>query len=565
MSTWVEERFPDIVVGIDFGMTCTGCVAYTIGPEWGPPKTIQRWPGKLLSELANKVPTSLVYRPDGKTPAEWGFGCDTEDNTSEIKEFFKLHLAPQSASESESTGTSITRKEARRWFQDYISCIYKHVVTHFHGSIPGFEKMRVEFIFSVPTTWKDVRLIEDIRRLIAEAIKAGAPNHWACIGLTEAEAAAVYACHRRYDPGLRLGWRDYGEIAPMDSLIVERLSKVRDELEHTPEHVAWKMLSGRFQRLKCAFGTDVARTPMLSLEVPFLKNSRTDLPVAGIYDGQMSIEWEHIQRSFDKKINEMCELLDRQIQNMETKYPQDRISYLILSGGFGSSPYVRDRLHQRYAVPGVAKHPNVLGLQVLMAEEPQLAVVHGLLLDRIQQLKRGVVMFGSRRSPVSYGIICDLIYDPEKHIGEPVRRDPRDNNLYAIDQIEWLIIQGHTVPHTGISKDFQLKIKPGEEHLPWKVHVVMSTNPPDLLPQSMKGKGAQHVCSLDISTDDVDRKMKNRRWYNMRPRYWRALFEVRVVVGAADLTFQLWSKDQRIRSSQHEPIRVQWMPAAANE
>ncbi|KAL4757094.1 Hsp70 family protein [Aspergillus foveolatus] len=601
MSTWVEERFPDIVVGIDFGMTCTGCVAYTIGPEWGPPKTIQRWPGKLLSELANKVPTSLVYGPDGNTPAEWGFGCDTEDNTSEIKEFFKLHLAPQSASESESMGTSITRKEARRWFQDYISCIYKHVVTHFHGSIPGFEKMRVEFIFSVPTTWKDVRLIEDIRRLIAEAIKTGAPNHWTCIGLTEAEAAAVYSCREYYQTGdtilvcdsgggttdvnvLKLA-SDHGEPVQLEQLgsvegrpigsvfidrtihrlIVDRLSKVRDDLEHTPEHVAWKMLSGRFQRLKCAFGTDVARTPMLNLEVPFLKNSRTDLPVAGIYDGQMSIGWEHIQRCFDKKIDEMCELLDGQIQSMEAKYPQDRISYLILSGGFGSSPYVRECLHQRYAVPGVAKHPNVLGLQVLMAEEPQLAVVHGLLLDRIQQLKRGVVMFGSRRSPVSYGIICDLIYDPEKHIGEPVRRDPRDNNLYAIDQIEWLIIQGNTVPHTGISKDFQLKIKPGEEHLPWKVHIVMSTNPPDMLPQSMRVKGAQHVCSLDISTDDVDRKMKNRRWYNMRPRYWRALFEVRVIVGAADLTFQLWSKDQRIRSSHHEPIRVQWMPAAANE
>lgn len=24
---------------------------------------------------------------------------------------------------------------------------------------------------------------------------------------------------RRYDPGLRLGWRDYGEIAPMDSYV----------------------------------------------------------------------------------------------------------------------------------------------------------------------------------------------------------------------------------------------------------------------------------------------------------------------------------------------------------
>lgn len=50
-------------------------------------------------------------------------------------------------------------------------------------------------------------------------------------------------------------------------------------------------------------------------------------------------------------------------------------------------------------------------------------------------------MFGSRCSPVSYGIICDLLYDPAKHLGEKVRRDPRDDNLYAIDQVEWLIIQ----------------------------------------------------------------------------------------------------------------------------
>lgn len=89
----------------------------------------------------------------------------------------------------------------------------------------------------------------------------------------------------------------------------------------------------------------------------------------------------------------------------------------------------------------------------------------------------------------------------------------------------------------------------------------MSSNPPHQLPRSLAGKGVQHVCSLDINTDNVDRKMKNRRWFNMRPRYWRATFDVRVVVGAADLTFQLWSKDQRIRSSGHEPIRVQWMPA----
>ncbi|KAL5358279.1 hypothetical protein BJX96DRAFT_173296 [Aspergillus floccosus] len=594
MATWEEERFPDIIVGIDFGMTCTG-VAYTIGPEWGPPKTIQRWPGRLLSELANKVPTSLVYGQDGKTVKDWGFGCDVEDNATEIKEFFKLHLAKYN--ESDVAGAAITRHDARRWFQDYISCIYRHTVKHFDDSIPGFREMRVEFIFSVPTTWKDVRMVEDLRKLIDKAIERGAPKHWACIGLTEAEAAAVYACRGFYqkndiilvcDAGggttdvnvLRLA-STRGESVQLQQLgnvegrpigsvfidrtvhkhITERLSKVKDSLLHTPDHVAWKMLSGRFQRLKCAFGTEAARTPTITLPVPFLRDPTSNLSAAEIRDGQMIIGWEHVQHAFDVKIDEMCELLDGQIQRMQTKYPHDRISYLVLSGGFGSSPYVRERLHQRYAIPGVAKYPNVLGLQVLMAEEPQLAVVHGLVLDRIQQLKRGVVVFGSRCSPVSYGIVCDLLYDPEKHIGEPVRRDPRDNNLYAVDQIQWLIVQGAVVPHTGISKDFQLKIKPGEEHLPWKVHIVMSTNPPEQLPQSMGGKGVQQVCSLAVSTEDVDRKLKNGRWYSTRPQYWRATFEIRVVVGAADLTFQLWSKGQRIRSSQHESIKVQWMPA----
>ncbi|KAL3442444.1 hypothetical protein BJX65DRAFT_286814 [Aspergillus insuetus] len=595
MATWVEERFPDIVVGIDFGMTCTG-VAYSIGPEWGPPKTIQRWPGKLLSELANKVPTTLVYGADGKTLKDWGFGCDTEDNMAEVKEFFKLHLAP--GNDNDGAGLAITKQEARRWFQDYISGIYKHTVKHFDDSIPGFEKMRVEFIFSVPTTWKDVRMIEEIRRLLNNAIARGAPNHWACIGLTEAEAAAVYACRGYYktndivlvcDAGggttdvnvLKLA-SNRGEPVQLEQLgnvegrpigsvfidrtihrnIAQRLAKVQDSLLHTPDHIAWKMLLGRFQRLKCAFGTDVSDTPTLTLPVPFLKHGTSDLPAAGIQGGQMSIGWENVQRAFDTKIDEMCELLDGQISKMQNNYPQHRISYLVLSGGFGSSPYVRQRLHERYAIPGVAKHSNVLGLQVLMAEEPQLAVVHGLVLDRIQQLKRGVVMFGSRCSPVSYGIICDLIYDPEKHLGEPVRKDPRDNILYAVDQIEWLIIQGHPVPHTGISKDFQLKMKPGEEHFPWKVLIVMSTEPPHALPRSMKNKDVQRVCSLDISTDHVDRKLKNRRWYKMRPQYWRATFDVRVVVGAADLTFQLWSKDERIQTS-HEPIKVQWMPAVA--
>lgn len=146
-----------------------------------------------------------------------------------------------------------------------------------------------------------------------------------------------------------------------------------------------------------------------------------------------------------------------------------RKTYLVLSGGFGSSSYVRQRLLHKYNDADSQDHSNAIGMQILVADEPcvtcahkfsmwsddtepytshrQLVVVHGLVLDRIQQIKRGVATFGSRCSPVSYGIVCDKIYNPEKHVGEPVRLDPRDKITYAIDQIDWLVIQVHTRNH----------------------------------------------------------------------------------------------------------------------
>lgn len=50
------------------------------------------------------------------------------------------------------------------------------------------------------------------------------------------------------------------------------------------------MTSGRFQRLKCAFGTDAILTPWLKLDVPTL-GPILDLPEAEIYNGQMHIAW----------------------------------------------------------------------------------------------------------------------------------------------------------------------------------------------------------------------------------------------------------------------------------
>ncbi|KAK2883393.1 hypothetical protein FQN49_000033 [Arthroderma sp. PD_2] len=518
----LDDWIPDIVVGVDFGMTCT---------EWPSPKTIQHWPGKLFSELANKVPTQIAYyQANGTDFQSWGFQCELGDNGVDVKEYFKLHLYPH---HRDAQPDAPSRQEALMWFRDYTRCIYEHVVSYFASTFPNFDSQRVEFIYSVPTTWKDPRMSAEI----VQYIHVDSPNHKVVIGLTEAEAAAVYACKQNYqkddvilvcDAGggttdvnvlkllstagepIRLEPLDFVEGSeeytpsklftalnnriigkPIGSVFIDKsvhqllsqnLEKIRQLLPDPPRVVAWRMLSGRFERFKCSFGTDATWIiPSLKLDVPCL-NPGSDYPDAGIHNSQMSIS-------------------------------------------------------------------------------RQLAVVEGLVIDRIQKLKQGVVAFGSRVCRASYGIICDRTYDPQKDVGEPVRYDERDKTTYVLNQIDWLIIQGNPIPPTGVSKRFQKKLDPMELDRPWKVKFVMSIVPPQELPRSMSHGDVKTVCEIDIFMDGVDKKPKNHRWYNFKSPYWMTKVIVKVVLGPADLQFQLWNKDgRRIKSSKHEPIRVKWEP-----
>lgn len=80
----------------------------------------------------------------------------------------------------------------------------------------------------------------------------------------------------------------------------------------------------------------------------------------------------------------------------------------------------------------------------------------------------------------------------------------------------------------------------------------MSHYPPALLPKSMSHKGVERVCTLHISTEGVDKKLKNRHWYNRKPVFWKGTFSVKVVVGPADLAFSTvvqGPKDQKQQSS----------------
>jgi hypothetical protein len=78
-------------------------------------------------------------------------------------------------------------------YYDFFKPLYQTIQQKLQGELANrWEDASIEFIFSVPTTWKPVPTVERFRSIIDRAGFGRHPNHRADIGLTEAEAAAVH-------------------------------------------------------------------------------------------------------------------------------------------------------------------------------------------------------------------------------------------------------------------------------------------------------------------------------------------------------------------------------------
>ena len=90
----------------------------------------------------------------------------------------------------------------------------------------------------------------------------------------------------------------------------------------------------------------------------------------------------------------------------------------------------------------------------------------------------------------------------------------------------------------------------------------MSTEPRERLPTSLDQDGAKILCGVasDLKGKGVEMKLKNHHWYNKGGRYLRVRFDIRVILGAADLKFQLQSKDKVVLNDDYDAIQVRWDP-----
>lgn len=160
---------------------------------------------------------------------------------------------------------------------------------------------------------------------------------------------------------------------------------------------------------------------------------------------------------------------------------------MVLSGGLGSSAYVRDQLQQRFLT---YPHPNANRVAVIPCNDPQLVVVRGLLLDRQQRWQTNSTksILASRIARASYGVIVRQMYTPSRHFGEDIRTDAFDKSKrWAINQIQWLIKKGDVVdPNVPLVKSFEISLAEGDLTRSWDAEIVMSHNEQSFLPTSMK-------------------------------------------------------------------------------
>lgn len=87
-------------------------------------------------------------------------------------------------------------------------------------------------------------------------------------------------------------------------------------------------------------------------------------------------------------------------------------------------------------------------------------------------------------------------------------------------------------------------------------------NPTNLTPTTA---GAKQLCTVrsdlsgvkDSELELKKQKKRPRALFSRSHRWYSCTYEVRALVGAADLTFELWFNGQRF-SANHEPIKVTW-------
>ncbi|CAE6455149.1 unnamed protein product [Rhizoctonia solani] len=382
-----------IVIGIDIGTTQSG-VAFAFLQN-GASQVIHRvtrWPGQEARDQQGKIPT-LVWYDRSRNAVSFGAEAQlpaieeqAEDNGWILARYFKLHLHPSDMQarhelKLDALPSGVT---LRQIYADFLGYLLKHTKSFFEDRILDGRQIwtryspTMEVVIAHPNGWGT----REQAFLRSAAVSAGFSTTGQAASkvrfVTEAEASVHFCIHHTnlgtvLKPGTNFAVCDAGgstvdttlysvmSMRPILKLKEERASACvqagaifvdfeaekylrrvlmnaglnsEDVAEYTKAGV--KDFEGFAKR---AFKDEAAEQ---SIAVAHTRFNNTAIRARR---GRMTLSGPTVKEFFDVCVKEITASVDQQINGLN-------VPYILLVGGFGDSPYIRNEFKKRYESRG---------------------------------------------------------------------------------------------------------------------------------------------------------------------------------------------------------------------
>ncbi|PVF93781.1 hypothetical protein CPB86DRAFT_818517 [Serendipita vermifera] len=446
MTTFkASERYKgqeNLVIALDIGTTHTSVsYSYLYPGDFPEVRSVLRWPGQPESASDSRIPTIAGYQSGRLVAVGAEARAFSDDDSIEMAIWFKLHLHPKSmrisdlppkynaepGSETEieipplPNGVSLSRVYA-----DLISYVYDYTRVFFISTTPNGANIwqrlarKMIFVFCTPNGWDAIQQ----GFLRSAAVQAALVMEQDADGridfITEGEASVHYALqHSKSNQWLRPGFifavTDAGG-STVDSTLYECKSAEPLRLEEVcasecvqaggvfVDRAMWQLLEGKLQGSH--FGDQ---------EIVVLMGQRFEEKTKRQFDGglesyslqfgtsrdndrQYGILKGRLMLSKDEIASVFANVIDRIVESCLKLLRGRKISYLLLVGGFGESPYLRKILKDRFGSHGT---------EVVTVDEPtKKASAEGAAIWYIEQLVK------ARAVRFTIGTDLAILYDP---------------------------------------------------------------------------------------------------------------------------------------------------------
>jgi hypothetical protein len=130
---------------------------------------------------------------------------------------------------------------------------------------------------------------------------------------------------------------------------------------------------------------------------------------------------------------------------------------------------------------------------------------------------------------------------------------------FSADSCSWFIREGEKISVSdGVSRLYTATLAEHDHQTPRSATILMSSLPLAKLPVLSTDAGCKEIVSVTYRLTGNDMKLKNRHFWKLKKKYWKAEFRFVVKIGPADLRFQILGKNG-VLSTSHDDLKAEFM------